>query len=72
MVEAVLGDTHAILPCAVELRGEYGFEGVVMGVPAQLHAGGLERVVEMDLEPGERAALGESAAAVRQLLTALS
>ena len=72
MVEAVLLDTHVILPCAVELRGEYGLEGVVMGVPAQLHAGGLERVVEMDLDADERAALHRSAEAVRQLLAVLA
>ncbi len=71
MVEAILLDSHVILPCAVELRGEYGLNGVVMGVPAQLHAGGLERVVEMELAPDERLALERSAEAVRQLLTVL-
>jgi malate dehydrogenase len=67
MVEAILLDTHAILPCAVCLQGEYGYRDVFLGVPARLHAGGLENVVEIRLTAEEKAALDASAAAVREL-----
>ena len=67
MVEAILLDTHAILPCAVYLSGEYGYRDLFLGVPAKLHAGGLEKVLEIRLTADEKAALDKSAAAVREL-----
>jgi malate dehydrogenase len=68
MVDAILNDRHRILPCAVQLQGEYGYRDVFLGVPARLGAGGLEKVVEIRLTPEEKAALDRSAAAVRELI----
>ena len=56
MVESILKDKKRILPCAALLAGEYGQEGIFMGVPAKLGAGGMEEVVELDLTPEEKAA----------------
>jgi len=68
MVEAILLDTHAILPSAVYLQGEYGYRDVFLGVPARLGASGLEKVLEIRLAPDEKAALDRSAGAVRELI----
>jgi malate dehydrogenase len=65
MVEAILLDTHAILPCAIYLAGEYGYRDLFLGVPAKLFAGGLEAVIEIRLTAEEKAALDRSAAAVK-------
>lgn len=67
MVEAILLDRKRILPCAAYLMGEYGVEGVFVGVPIKLGRGGIERILEIELEPGEREALQRSAAEVREL-----
>jgi malate dehydrogenase len=67
MVEAIVKDTKQILPCAAYLEGEYGLRDVFVGVPVKLGARGLEQILELDLEPGERAALHRSADAVREL-----
>jgi len=71
MVEAILLDTHTILPCAVYLNGEYGYRDLFMGVPARLGAKGLESVIEIKLAPEEKAALDRSAEAVRELVSKL-
>ena len=68
MVDAIMGDTRQILPCAAYLDGEYGIRGLFSGVPCRLGAGGLIEVVEVDLEPDERAALHRSAASVKELI----
>src|SRR5213592_2727633 len=65
MVEAILLDTHLILPCAVYLNGEYGYRDLFMGVPARLGAKGLETVIEIKLTAEEKSALDRSALAVR-------
>jgi malate dehydrogenase len=67
MVEAILKDKHKIVPCSVYLQGEYGLKDQFLGVPIKLGAKGMEQVIEIDLEEGERAALEKSAAAVREL-----
>ena len=67
MVDAVLRDKKKILPCAAYLQGEYGMRDVYLGVPVQLGASGMEKVVEIALTPDEGAALEKSAAAVREL-----
>jgi malate dehydrogenase len=72
MVDAVLRDKKKILPCAVYLQGEYGMRAVYRGVPVKLGRGGAERVVEISLQEGERAALEKSAAAVRELFKILT
>ena len=67
MVDAVLRDKKKILPCAAYLQGEYGMRDIYLGVPVQLGASGMEKVVEIALKPDEAAALEKSAAAVREL-----
>jgi malate dehydrogenase len=72
IVEAIMFDQKRVLPCAAHLEGEYGIDGLYVGVPVILGAGGAEAVVEFALEPEERAALGRSAAAVAELVAALT
>ena len=68
MIDAILLDQKRILPCAAYLEGEYGISGVYVGVLVQLGAGGVERIVELDLTAGESAMLEQSADAVRELV----
>lgn len=68
MVEAVIFDRKAVLPCAALLEGEYGINGLYVGVPVKLGAGGVESVIQVKLTPQEDAALKKSAAAVRELI----
>ena len=71
MAEAILKDQKRILPCAVELNGEYGMKGLFIGVLCKLGGKGMEKVVELQLDNTERAGLEKSAAAVRELVDAL-
>jgi malate dehydrogenase len=71
MVESILLDRRRVLPCAVLLQGEFGVDGLFVGVPAVLGAGGLERVFEIELTGDERAAFERSADAVRELVAKL-
>jgi malate dehydrogenase len=71
MVQAILLDEHKILPCAVYLEGEYGHKGIFLGVPVQLGASGMEKVIAIKMTPEETAALDKSAAAVRELVAKL-
>jgi malate dehydrogenase len=66
MVESILRDERRILPSAVYLQGEYGIKDVVVGVPAILGAGGVEKVVELSLTADEKAQLVKSADIVRE------
>jgi len=72
MVDAVMLDEHRVLPCTAYLEGEYGIEGLYMGVPVKLGAGGIEEIVELDLGDEEREALAASAEAVREVVGILS
>ena len=72
MVQAILRDTHAVLPVCAWLQGEYGLRDVCIGVPAQLGAAGVERIVELALSPDERAALGASARQVSEGIKSLA
>jgi malate dehydrogenase len=72
MVDAVLLDEHRVLPCTAYLEGEYGIDGLYMGVPAKLGAGGIEEVVELDLSDDERQQLQASADAVRDVVGVLT
>jgi malate dehydrogenase len=72
MVDAVMLDEKRVLPCTVLLEGEYGIDGLYMGVPVTLGAGGVEHVVELDLSEQERAWLQESADAVREVVGVLT
>ncbi len=67
MVEAIMKDQKRVLPCAVLCEGEYGLNGVVVGVPVKLGRGGAEQVVEYELTAAEQAGLENSARAVREL-----
>ena len=71
MMQAILRDTHAILPVCAALEGEYGLRDVCIGVPAQLGASGIERIVELPLTPQEQAALSASAEQLREGLKQL-
>ncbi len=68
MVEAILKDKKKILPCAAYLEGEYGINGLFVGVPAKLGARGIEKIIEIQLTPEESAGLKKSAAAVKELV----
>jgi len=68
MVDAILKDKKKILPCAAYLEGEYGINGLYMGVPAKLGSSGVEEVIEIHLSADERAALQKSAASVQELV----
>ncbi len=68
MVDAILLDKKMIMPCAVYLQGEYGINGLFVGVPVKLGAKGLEQIVEIELTESERALLQKSAHAVRELV----
>ena len=72
MVEAVLLDRKQILPCTTYLEGEYGIDGLFVGVPVKLGAGGVEEIIRFDLTPQETAALQHSAAAVRELVEVMA
>jgi malate dehydrogenase len=71
MVEAILHDRKRVLPCAVHLEGEYGVDGLFVGVPVVLGAGGMERIIEIKLSADEQAAFERSAGAVRELVAKL-
>jgi len=72
MVDAVLLDQKRVLPCTAYLEGEYGIDGLYIGVPVKLGAGGIEEIVELDLSDEEREALDRSAEAVRDVVGVLS
>ena len=72
MVESVLLDKKQILPCTAYLEGEYGVDGLFVGVPVKLGANGVEEVIEFDLTDDEAAALGRSADAVRELVEVMA
>src|SRR5436309_3776335 len=71
LVKAILLDKKKILPCAVYLQGEYGFDGLFIGVPCVLGRGGMEKVIELKLTVEEKGMLDSSAKAVKGLVEAL-
>jgi len=71
MVEAILKDQKRVIPSAVHLNGEYGYQGLYIGVPAVLGADGVEKVIEMKLNNEEKAMLEVSAEAVRSVVEIL-
>jgi malate dehydrogenase len=71
MTEAILKDKKKILPCAAYLEGEYGINGLYVGVPCKLGANGLEQIIEINLTAEERIALQKSAASVQELVDVL-
>ena len=68
MVEAILHDKKKILPCAAYLEGEYGINGLYVGVPVKLGEAGIEEIIQIELTLEERAELQNSAAAVKELV----
>jgi malate dehydrogenase len=72
MVDAILLDQKRVLPCTAYLDGEYGIDGLYIGVPVKLGTGGIEEIVELDLSDDEQAALEHSAEAVRDVVGVLS
>ena len=71
MVESIVRDKKRILPCAAWLEGEYGMEGIYLGVPCKLGRNGVEQVLEVELTDDERSALEKSAEAVRSTIAEL-
>lgn len=71
MIDAIFHDRRKIMPCAAYLEGEYGVNGLFVGVPVKLGANGIEQIVEIKLTAEEQAALAKSADAVKQLVGVL-
>ncbi len=72
MVDAILRDRRRVLPCAALLKGEYGVDGLYVGVPVVLGAGGMQRIIEIELTAAENAAFQKSAGAVKELVEKLA
>ena len=71
MAESILKDKKKVLPCAALLEGEYGINGLFVGVPVKLGASGIEKIYEVMLTSDERAMLQKSAASVQELVDVL-
>ena len=71
MAESYLLDKKRVLPCAAHLTGQYGVSDIYVGVPVVIGAGGVERIVEIELDAGEQADFDKSVAAVRELCDAV-
>ena len=72
MVDAIVHDERRVLPVTAYLEGEYGIDGLYMGVPVKLGADGIEQIVELELTDEEHGWLDESAAAVREVVSVLT
>lgn len=72
MCEAILKDQRRVLPSIAYLEGEYGYEGIYLGVPTILGANGIEKVIELELTADEKAALDKSVEAVRSVMAVLA
>jgi malate dehydrogenase len=72
MVDSILNDRNEILPCAAYLQGQYGIEGLFVGVPVKLGRAGITEIVEIELTDSEREAFNHSADAVRELVDAMA
>ncbi|HKY04079.1 MAG TPA: malate dehydrogenase [Blastocatellia bacterium] len=72
MTEAILKDKKKILPCAAYLEGEYGINGLYVGVPVKLGERGIEEIIQINLTTEERSALHRSAAAVQELVDVMA
>ena len=72
MAESILKDKKKVLPCAAYLEGEYGINGLYVGVPVKLGARGIEKIYEIKLTADEQAKLQKSAASVQELVNVLA
>ncbi len=72
MCEAILKDQRRVLPSIAYLEGEYGYDGIYLGVPTILGANGIEKVIELELTADEKVALDKSAEAVRNVMAVLA
>lgn len=72
MVEAIVKDQRRVLPAIAYLEGEYGFDGIYLGVPTILGKNGIEKIIELDLTDDEKVALQKSAASVRKVMDILN
>ena len=72
IVDSIMLDEKRVLPCTAYLEGEYGIEGLYMGVPVKLGSGGIEAIYELDLSKDEQAMLDASAGAVREVVDLLT
>ena len=72
MVDSIMLDEKRVLPCTAFLEGEYGIDGLYMGVPVKLGSKGIEQIVEVDLDDAEQEALGKTADAVRDVVSVLT
>ncbi|BDG46180.1 MULTISPECIES: malate dehydrogenase [Parageobacillus] len=71
MVEAIVKDQRRILPAIAYLEGEYGYEGIYLGVPTILGGNGIEKVIELELTEEEKAALAKSVESVKNVMKVL-
>ena len=72
MVDSIMLDEQRVLPCTAYLEGEYGIDGLYMGVPVKLGRGGIEEIIELELTEDEQTMLNESADAVREVVGVLT
>jgi malate dehydrogenase len=72
MVEAIVKDQRRVLPSIAYLEGEYGYEGIYLGVPTVLGANGIEKVIELDLQEDEKAMLDKSVESVKNVMGVLA
>jgi malate dehydrogenase len=72
MVDSILLDEKRVLPCTAYLEGEYGIDGLYMGVPVKIGSSGIEQILEVDLDGSEQEALRKSADAVRDVVSVLT
>lgn len=71
MAESILRDQKRVQPCAAYLEGEYGYNGIYLGVPVKLGRNGVEKIYEIELSADEKSALDNSASAVDELIATL-
>jgi malate dehydrogenase len=71
MAEAIIKDKKRIIPCAAYLSGQYGVDGLYVGVPVRLGSGGVEEIIEVELDKGEKEAFDGSVSAIRELVGAV-
>jgi malate dehydrogenase len=71
MVEAILNDSHRVVPCSAYLEGEFGLQDIFFGVPVQIGKNGIEKVIELNLNTDEKNALDASAKKIREVIQML-